>query len=434
MTTTTIINCSYIDGLTNEITHSDGSGSISYSNGVITHMGNTPATADGTSNTINAHGQLVIPGLIDCYARLRDPGFEKAATIASETVAAANNAITTLFCAPDTNPVTDEPGTVELIKQRAAIAVGVKVLPIGAVTIGLKGEQLGELLTLSECGCIAFSNGDQAIQNTQVLRRIMEYSSSFNLKLIIAPQDPWLSDGVAHEGSVSTRLGLRAIPAAAETVALAQLIELCYQTGASVHFSRLSSHRGVQLVSQAKKDNINITADTGIDHLFLTEMDTSDFNSLCHTSPPLRSRRDLEALREGIASGVIDAICSNHSPHELDNKLTPFAESVAGTSSLDSFLALLIRLAKEMQLPLATIIERASAGPARCFNLTQGKLAVGAPADLCIINPETDWEFSTTNMLSKGKNNPYDGWYFQGAATLTVVNGETLEIPGKQSL
>ena len=420
MTSTTITNCNYVDVQENKTVP----GCIRYEDGVITHIDTNVDIP--SENTINADGKLVLPGLIDCYARLREPGFEKSATIASETHAAANSGITTIFCAPDTDPVTDEPGTVELIKRRAKAANGVRVLPIGAVTIGLKGEQLGEMLTLSESGCVAFGNGDQAIQNTQVLRRIMEYCTGFNLKLIIAPQDPWLSDGVAHEGSVSTRLGLRAIPAAAETVALSQLIELSYQTGASVHFSRLSSHRGVQLVSQAKKDNIRVTADTGIDHLFLTEMDTSDFNSLCHTSPPFRSRRDLEALRDGIASGVIDAICSNHAPHELDSKLTPFAESAPGTSSLDSFLGLLFKLADEMQLPLATVIARVTSGPAHCFNLPQGKLATGAPADICIIDPDEHWEFTIERMHSKGKNNPYNGWDFQGKVVLPIVNGQTL--------
>ena len=422
MTRTTIINCNYTDVDTSKTC----SGSISYEDGIITAIGDQPP--EHNSNTIDAKGRLLIPGLIDCYARLREPGYEKSGTVSSEAKAAVNSAITTIMCAPDTDPVIDEPGTVELIKRRAVNANGINVLPIGAVTIGLKGEQLGEMLTLSESGCVAFSNGDQAIHNTQVLRRIMEYSSGFNLKLIIAPQDPWLSDGVAHEGSVSTRLGLRAIPAAAETVALSQLIELCYQTGASVHFSRLSSHRGVQLVSQAKKDNIRVTADTGIDHLFLTEMDTSDFNSLCHTSPPFRSRRDLEALREGLASGVIDAICSNHAPHELDNKLTPFSESAAGTSSLDCFLGLLLKLADEMQLPLATIIARASSGPAHCFGLKQGRLAVGAPADFCLIDTDAWYELNIVDMHSKGKNSPYHGWDFAGQVEMAVVNGKQVPL------
>lgn len=421
MTTTTIINTRYLDPGRNEFTK----GSVSYQGGVIIDTGTIIPTGDDV--VIDAQDKLLIPGLIDCYARLREPGYEKSATIFSETRAAAKSGITTIMCAPDTDPVTDEPATVELIKRQAAAANGVKVLPIGAVTIGLKGEQLGEMLTLSESGCVAFSNGDHSIQNTQVLRRVMEYSSGFNLKLIIAPQDPWLSDGVAHEGSVSTRLGLRAIPAAAETVALSQLIELCYQTDASVHFSRISSHRGVQLVSQAKKDNIRVTADTGIDHLFLSEMDTSEFNSLCHTSPPLRSRRDLEALREGIYTGVLDAICSNHAPHELDSKLTPFAESLPGTSSLDSFFGLLCRLADEIQLPLGTIIARATTGPADCFGLKQGRIQAGAPADLCIVDTDKHWEFDLAKMLSKGKNSPYHGWDFCGAIDTIIIDGRIVQ-------
>ena len=421
MTSTSIINCRYYDSDHNEVQH----GCVQYNNGVITHVGNSDDQL-GTENTINADNQLLIPGLIDCYARLREPGFEKAATIASETLAAAKNGITTLLCSPDTDPVTDETGTVELIKRRASAAIGIKVLPIGALTDGLRGEELSEMQILADSGCVAFSNGDQPISNNQVLRRVMEYSSGFNLKLIIAPQDPWLSGGVAHEGSVSTRLGLAGIPTAAETVALSQLIELCYQTGAQVHFSRLSSQRGVNLVSQAKKDNIAVSADVGIDHLFLTEMDTSDFNSLCHTSPPFRSHTDREALREGLVNGVLDAICSNHAPHELDAKLAPFAESLPGTSSLDTFTALLLKLATEMNIDLPVLLERVTTGPARCFGLPQGKLEAGAPADLCIIDTETNWEFSTDHMLSTGKNSPYHGWDFSGQVNLTVVNGKTV--------
>ncbi len=421
MSSTSIVNCRYFDAEQKEVQQ----GTVQYTDGLITHVGNSN-DQPSSEHTIDAGNHLLLPGLIDCYARLREPGFEKAATIASETLAAAKNGITTLFCSPDTDPIIDEPGTVELIKRRAAAAIGVKVLPIGALTSGLAGEHLSEMQILFDSGCIAFSNGDNPISDNQVLRRVMEYSAGFNLHLIIAPQDPWLSGGVAHEGSVSLRLGMPGIPSAAETVALSQLIELCYQTGAKVHFSRLSTQRGVNLVSQAKKDNIAVTADVGIDHLFLTEMDTSDFNSFCHASPPFRSYQDREALREGIASGVLDAICSNHAPHELDAKLLPFAESQPGLSSLDSFTGLLFKLSEETDISVQTLIERVTAGPARCFGLPQGKIEVGAPADLCIIDAESDWEFSPDNMLSSGKNNPYAGWDFRGQVELTVVNGKTI--------
>lgn len=421
MSSTSIVNCRYFDEFGKEVQQ----GCIQYTDGVITHVGNANDQLS-SEHTINADNHLVIPGLIDCYARLREPGFEKAATIASETLAAAKNGITTLLCAPDTDPIIDEPGTVELIRRRASAAIGVKVLPIGALTSGLNGEHLSEMQILSDSGCIAFSNGDKPISDNQVLRRVMEYSAGFNLNLIIAPQDPWLSGGVAHEGSVSIRLGLPGIPLAAETVALSQLIELCYQTGARVHFSRLSSQRGVNLVSQAKKDNIAVTADVGIDHLFLSEMDTSEFNSLCHASPPFRSHEDREALREGIANGVLDAICSNHAPLEFDAKLQPFAESEPGLSSLDSFSGLLFKLSRETSIALPTLLDRVTSGPAKCFGLPQGKLIAGAPADLCIINSDIEWEFFVDDMLSSGKNSPYQGWDLQGQATLTVVNGKTI--------
>ena len=439
MTTTSIVNCRYYcadgredgDAATNEVKpdkirpNEIKKGAIQYTNGTISYIGDADKLSD-SDHTIDANNKLVIPGLIDCYARLREPGFEKAGTIASETLAAAKSGITTLFCAPDTSPIIDEPGTVELIRRRAAAAIGVNVLPIGALTSGLKGEQLSEMQILSDAGCIAFSNGDKPVMDNQVLRRVMEYSAGFDLNLIIAPQDPWLSGGVAHEGSVSIRLGLPGIPLAAETVALSQLIELCYQTGAKVHFSRLSSQRGLSLVRQAKKDNIAVTADVGIDHLFLTEMDTSDFNTFCHASPPFRTHADKEALRDAIKTGVLDAICSNHAPHELDAKLTPYSDSEPGLSSLDSFTGLLVKLADEMNTGLPTIIDRVTAGPAKCFNLPQGRLSVGAPADLCILDTETYWEFSTDNMISRGKNNPYQGWDFHGSVELTVAGGKTI--------
>lgn len=426
MTSTTIKNCKYLPPDSTEFVH----GSVHIVDGLIASA--DAASKEAENHTIDAGGHLVIPGLIDCYARLREPGYEKSATIASETRAAAHSGITTIFCAPDTDPVTDETATVELIKRKADAAIGIKVLPIGALTEGLRGEQLGEMMTLAKAGCVAFCNGDFPMHNTQVIRRVMEYSAGFGLKLIIAPQDRWLSDGVAHEGSVSTRMGLRAIPSAAETVALAQLIELCYQTDASVHFSRLSSQRGVQLVSQAKKDNIKVTADTGIDHLFLTEMDTSDFNSNCHTSPPFRSQRDLEALRDGIRTGVIDAICSNHAPHEIDSKLTPFAESAPGISSLDSYLGLLIKLSDDTGIAPGTVFARATSGPARCFGLEQGQLRPGAPADICVIDRDAEWDFQTASMLSDGSNSPYQGWHFNGAVHHVFVDGKALPIEPRQ--
>lgn len=422
MTTQHIINCK-LSNATGQDQQTPMT-AVSFSDGIITSIGNDH-TKTGAS-VIDAKGRHLLPGFIDCYARLREPGFESSATIASESKAAAKSGFTTVMCSPDTDPVTDESAIVEQIKHRAAEANGPRILPIGAMTHGLAGEQLSELYTLGTAGCIAFSNADQPIKNTQVLRRVMEYAAGFNLQLIIAPQDPWLSIGVAHEGAVATRLGLPGIASAAETVALSQLIELGYQTGARLHFSRLSTERGVSLVNQAKKDGILVTADVGIHHLFLTDIDISSFDGNFLTRPPFRTAADLQALRQGIADEVIDAISSNHAPLNRDSKLAPFSDCEPGTSSLDGFLSLLLRLQKETYSSLEKMIDKVTTGPARCFGLPQGRIEVGAPADFCLIDFEDEWELTEQEILSQGKNHPCTGWWLQGRVVRTIVAGRTV--------
>jgi len=395
---------------------------VVFRDGIISAIDNN-ASAHATDYTVDAANKPVLPGLIDCYARLREPGSTAAATIATESSAALHNGITTIMCSPDTDPVTDEPAIVEQIKQQAAKHSGTRILPTGALTSGLNGEQISEMFTLARAGCVAFSNADKPVENTQVLRRVMEYASGFKLKLIIAPQDPWLSIGVAHEGAVSARLGLAGIPSAAETVALSQLIELSYQTGAQLHFSRLSTERGVNLVAQARRDNIPVTADTGIHHLFFTDLDLLEFSGVCHTVPPFRTGRDKDALRQGIADGTIDAICSNHAPLDTDSKLRPLPETDPGTSAYDGFLSLLLKLHEETKIELSTIFECVTKGPAKCFGLQQGKLSVGSPADLIVIDPSLDWTLSSESLLSAGANNPCLDWWFQGQVCSAIVNG-----------
>jgi dihydroorotase len=424
MTRQTIINCK----LASE--NSEGHTSVTFEDGVITAIADTAATTDVT---IDAQGATLLPGFIDCYARLREPGFDSSANIASESVAAARSGFTTVMCSPDTDPVTDESAIVEQIKQRANEAHGPRILPIGAMTNGLKGEQLCELFTLSNAGCVAFSNADQPVENTQVLRKVMEFASGFDLPLIIAPQDPWLSIGVAHEGTVATRLGLAGIASAAETVALSQLIELGYQTGAQLHFSRLSTARGVSLVKQAKRDGIRVTADVGMHHLFLSEIDTSDFNSNFLNRPPFRTQDDLQALRAGVIEGVIDAISSNHAPLNRDSKLAPFSDCEPGTSSMDGFLSLLLRLVDETGAELATLADRVTTGPARCFSLPQGKIDIGAPADFCLLDRDHEWELTESEVISRGKNHPCIGWWLQGRVVQTIVDGRTIYQAGQDA-
>ncbi|MEM7207980.1 MAG: dihydroorotase [Pseudomonadota bacterium] len=393
--------------------------------GQILAMGDAPDgfTAD---QTIDADATLVCPGLIDLCARLGEPGFEQRGTIASETRAAAHAGVTSVCCPPDTLPVIDEPSVVELILNRAQSAGCARVLPLGALTLGLRGEHLTEASALMHEGCVALSHADAPIRDVRVLRRAMEYAGTFDIPMLIQPQDAWLATGgCAHEGAVATRLGLPGIPVAAETVAIAMLIELAAHTGARLHLSRLTSARGVETVRRARAEGLAITADVGINHLYLTDIDVNGFNSLCHTLPPLRTQRDREALIEGIKDGTIDAICSDHNPCESDAKLAPFEATHAGISSLDTLLPLLLRLQDE-GIDLNRCVELASAAPARILSIDSGTLAPGANADIVVIDPEKEWEVSGASMKSAGTNTPYAGWMMRGAASTSVIAGRLI--------
>ena len=300
-----------------------------------------PPTNFSAGQTLDASGCIVCPGLIDLCTRLGEPGHEQRGTIASETRAAALAGVTTLVCLPDTDPVVDEPSVVELILNRAESAGYARVLPLGALTLGLDGERLTEASALLRQGCVGLSNADNPIRDTRVLRRAMEYASTFSIPLVLQPQDGWLAaGGCAHEGAVATRLGLPGIPVAAETVAIAQLIELAALTGTRLHLSRLTSRRGVDMLREAKRDDLPISADVSINHLHLSDIDVLGFNSLCHVLPPLRDRRDLEALHEAVYDGTIDAVCSDHNPCESDAKMAPFQATYPGISGVESLLPL----------------------------------------------------------------------------------------------
>ncbi len=395
------------------------------------HILATGSAPDGfhAEYDVDAAGLIAIPGLVDLYARLREPGFEKKATIASETKAALYGGITTLICSPDTDPVVDEVATVELIHRRAVDAGFAHVRPLAALTRQLNGEQLGEIATLCQAGCVGATNADSPITNTLVIRRLMEYARTFNIVLVFSPVDAWLATGDgAHEGSVSTRLGIPAIPVAAETVALSMLIELATLTGASVHFSRLTSARGVELVRDAKKRGLPVTADTSISHLFFTEQGINDFNSAYKSVAPFRSEHDRQALRDSALDGTLDAICSDHSPHEVDAKLVPFPTAAAGLSTLDTFLLQLLKFQQETQGDLASILRLATSGPASVFGLNIGKLRAGATADITLYDPAISRTITHESLLSQGKNTPCIGEQFDGQVTRMVIGGRLIEI------
>ncbi|MDH3535161.1 MAG: dihydroorotase [Gammaproteobacteria bacterium] len=393
--------------------------------GKIVGIGSAPS-GFAAAQEIDVRGRWVMPGLIDCQARLRDPGQPEKANIESETLAAIRNGITTLCVPPDTQPPIDNSATVELIHHRNEM-FGHKahVYPIGALTRGLAGEQLSNMASLRDNGCIAFSNARHRLASNLVQRRAMDYAAGQTSLVIIQPLDhDLLGNGCAHEGAIATRLGLPAIPVAAETAALAKDIELVEQTGARTHFGQLSCARSVDMLRGAKAKGLPVSADCAIHQLFLTDHDIGEFDSNMFTIPPLRSQRDRDALRAGVADGTIDCLCSDHQPHEVDAKLKPFPSAEPGISGLDTLLALALRLVDEELLPLAEMIAKLSLNPAAILSLPGGKIALGEIADLIIVDPESHWICKSDNFVSKGKNTAFEGWDFRGSVTHTIIDGE----------
>jgi dihydroorotase len=392
--------------------------------GDIVAIGSAPQDFEA-SQTIDAAGHWIMPGLIDCQARLRDPGEPEKANIESETRAAIRNGITSLCIPPDTQPPIDNSATVELIHHRNEMyGHQARVYPIGALTRGLGGDQLSNMASLRANGCIAFSNAKIALANNLVQRRAMDYASGQQSLVIIQPIDhDLLGNGCAHEGAIATRLGLPAIPEAAETAALAKDIELVAQTGARTHFGQLSCARSVDMVRRAKAKGLPITADCAIHQLFLTDHDIGEFNSNMLTYPPLRSQSDRDALREGVADGTIDCLCSDHQPHEVDAKLKPFPSAESGISGLDTLLALALRLVEEEVLPLPEMIAKLTLNPATILGLPGGRIATGEVADLIIVDQDAHWICDAARFLSKGKNTAFGGWDFNGQVTHTLVDG-----------
>jgi dihydroorotase len=373
---------------------------------------------------IDAIGMIVIPGLIDLAARLREPGYEYRATLESEMSAAVAGGITSLACPPDTEPVLDEPGLVEMLKHRAHALCQAHVYPVGALTYGLKGMELTEMAELSDAGCMAFSQADAPLTDTRVMMRAMQYAATFGYGVWLRPQDSFLArNGVAHDGEVATRLGLAAIPVVAETIALSTMLQLARVTGVRLHICRISSAAGVAMLREAKKEGLEVTCDVSMNHVHLSEMDIGFFNSHCHLMPPLRNQRDREALRAGLQEGVIDAICSNHSPVDDDAKQLPFAEAEAGATGLELLLPLVLKWTHQGKHALADAIAKVTVNPARILNIDAGHLTLGAVADICIFDPECYWKVEASALKSQGKNTPFLGMELQGKVRYTLVNG-----------
>ncbi len=392
----------------------------------ITEPGKKPKNF--TSNrTIDATGLVVAPGLVDLSARLREPGYEYKATLESEMDAAMQGGVTSLVCPPDTDPVLDEPGLVEMLKHRAKSLNQANVYPTGALTVGLKGESLTEMAELTEAGCIGFSQAAEPIVDTQVLLRAMQYAKTFGYSVWLRPQDAYLGRGIAHSGPVASRLGLSGIPVIAETIALHTIFELVRQTGARVHLCRISSAAGLDLVRQAKKDGLPITCDVGAHHIHLTDADIGFFDANARILPPLRAERDRVAIGKGLLDGTIDAICSDHTPVDDDEKLLPFGEATPGATGLELLLSLALKWADEYVKPasqrLTRALERVTCDPTRVAGLSCGQLAVGSVADLCLFDPKARWKVEAAALASQGKHTPFLGHEMAGRVRTTIVSG-----------
>ena len=408
--------------------------------GRIIGIGRVPP--DFTPNrTIDATGSVVAPGLVDLSVRLREPGQEHAGMLESEMTAAVAGGITSLVCPPDTDPVLDEPGLVDMLKFRAEKLHQSRVFPLGALTRGLKGEVLTEMAELTESGCVGFGQAEVPILNTQVLQRALQYAATFGYTVWLRPLDPWLGKGVAASGPLATRMGLSGVPAAAETIALHTLFELLRgvhasakasgEQGVHVHLCRISSAAGLDLVRAARAEGLPVTCDVSVHNLLLSEVDIGYYDSRARLQPPLRSPRDRDALRAGLADGTITALVSDHNPVDADAKVMPFAEAEPGATAVELLLGLAARWAQLDGLHLMQALTVLTSGPQQVLGYSLGTLAAsvgrlveGGVADICVFNPDSPWVVKPAALRSQGKHTPFEGHELPVQVVATLVGGQ----------
>ena len=408
----------------------DAMADVAIAAGRIVSIGDVPADF-APNKTIDASGCVVAPGLVDLSVRLREPGHEHEGMLESELAAAVAGGVTSLVCPPDTDPVLDEPGLVEMLKFRAEKLHQSRVFPLGALTRGLRGTALTPMVQLTEAGCVGFSQAEVPLEDTQVLQRALQYAASFGFTVWLRPQDMHLGKGVAASGALATRLGLPGVPVAAETIALHTIFELMRATGARVHLCRISSAAGLALVARAKADGLNVSCDVSINSLHLTDTDIGYFDSRMRLDPPLRQQRDRDALRQGLLDGTVDALVSDHSPVDEDAKTLPFAEAEPGATGLELLLGLACKWGDDSGAGLLRALAVLTSEPARVLGsslgtlqASAGQLLKGGVADVCVFNPNQSWTVEPSALRSQGKHTPFSGYELPVRVRWTVVGGQ----------
>lgn len=413
----------------------DAVGDVYIADGKIVSVG-VAAQGFVAEHVLNATNKLVLPGLVDLAVRLTAPEREAvehsaAGQINAEIRAAIAGGVTSVAVPPEAHPVLDTPERAQAFRARidaqsaAQDQQGLKIYPLGAMTAGLAGQRLTEMVGLTEAGCVAFSQGGTPIQDTAVLLRAMQYAASFGYALWVRPQDPWLSRaGVVARGAYATRLGLEGIAVEAETIALQTLLSLQRATGVRLHVCRLSSAQGVALVRAAKKEGLALTCDVAANNVHLTDIDIGFYDTNLRLDPPVRGQRDRDALRQGLLDGTIDAVCSDHTPLPKEGKLRPFARAASGSIGVELLLSLILKWAQEARVPLSEALKLVTGAPGAILGVPVGTLSVGASADLCIVDPQDYWIVSRESLLSQGTHTPFLGRELPGRVQTTVLRGE----------
>jgi dihydroorotase len=415
--------------LVDPATQRDAVGDLAIAAGRIVALGEVNAEFE-PDRVIDATGLVVAPGLVDLCARLREPGHEHEGMLESEMAAAVAGGVTSLVCPPDTDPVLDEPGLVQMLKFRARNLNLAHVYPLGALTRGLRGEVLTAMAELTDAGCVGFSQAEVAVRDTLVLHRALQYAATFGYTSWLRPNDAWLGNGVAAKGALATRMGLTGVPVIAETIALATLFELVRDTGARLHLCRLSSAAGLEMVRRAKAEGLPVSCDVSIHQLHLTDLDIGYFDAALRLTPPLRQQRDRDAIRKALADGTIDALVSDHTPVAADAKHLPFAEAEPGATGLELLLSLALKWAQDDRLPLAGALAKVTSAPVAVLGEALGSLAAsagrlveGGVADVCVFGADERWTVTATALRSQGRHTPFDGYDVPGRVHYTLVAG-----------